>query len=369
PRAGSGRSPYDPQVSETPPAEPLLAPAPRHRLRRGLRLRHGFRLQRGLRLRRRPRRGFRRRRVVLALAALLVLLLVAIGAGGWYYASQIMAPPEASPPAQATLTSVSPHGTTATIGLRGDRLAGTAEVLGLRTPNGYLQLAPAAGPVTVEGGQTVATRQATLVTGTWPTAGQTGDLDTDAFPGTDPALALAGTLTQVTVSGPVGGYPAWQVDGTKDTWVVFVHGRGASRTEGLRLLSVTSRLGYPALDIPYRNDAGAPRSPDGRIHWGLTEWTDLQAAVTYLKGLGAHHLVLAGASMGGAVVITFLRRSPDAALVSAAILDAPLLSMQATLRLQAADRGLPGPVTGVLLPVAKAIADWRGDLDFAALEQ
>jgi len=330
-------------VSQTPPADATIHPS--------------------------PRRERRMRRLGLALAALMVLLLAAIGTGGWYYANQIMARPGPSAPQQATLTAVSPRGTTATVQLRGAALAGTREVVGLRTANGYLQLDPPTGPVTQAGGQTVATRTAALITGSWPAAGERGDLDIDAFPSADPAAALAGKLTQVTVSGPLGGYPAWQVDGAKDTWVVFVHGRGGGRVQGLRLLSVTSRLGYPALDITYRNDTGAPASPDRRNHWGLTEWADLQAAVDYLKGRGVRRLVLAGASMGGAIVATFLRRSHDAGMVAAAILDAPVLSMQDTLRLQAADRGLPGPVSGVLLPVAKAIADWRGDLDFAALEQ
>jgi alpha-beta hydrolase superfamily lysophospholipase len=316
-----------------------------------------------------PVRERRLRRAGLALAALMVLLLAGIGAGSWYYADQIMARADQSAPEQATLTAVSPRGTTATVRLRGGEFAGTAQIVGLRTPTGYLQLGPPTGPVTVESGQTVATRPATLISGTWPAAGARGDLDTDAFPADDPAVALAGKLTQVNISGPLGGYPAWQVDGTKDTWVVFVHGRGGSRAEGLRLLSVTSRLGYPALAITYRNDTGAPPAPDRRNHWGLTEWADLQAAVDYLKSRGVQHLVLAGASMGGAIVATFLRRSPDAGMVRATVLDAPVLSMQALLRLQAADRGLPGPVSGVLLPFAKAIADWRGDLDFSALEQ
>jgi alpha-beta hydrolase superfamily lysophospholipase len=330
-------------VSETPPDAPTIHPS--------------------------PRRARRMRRLGWAVAAAMVLILVAVGAGGWYYADQIMARPGVSAPEQATLTAVDHQGTTATVALRGAELAGAREIIGVRTAAGYLQLDPPTGPVTVDGGQTVATRHATLIAGAWPAAGERGDLDTVAFPANDPVPALAGKLTQVSVSGPLGGYPAWQVDGTKDTWVVFVHGRGATRAEGLRLLSVASRLGYPALDITYRNDVGAPASPDDRNHWGLTEWADLQAAVNYLKNHGARRFVLAGASMGGAVVSTFLRRSPDAGLVVGEILDAPLVAMQSVLEREAADRGLPGPVTAVLLPVAKAVADWRGDLDFAALEQ
>src|SRR5439155_12727809 len=65
------------------------------------------------------------RRAGSALAALMVLLLAAIGAGGWYYADQIMARPERTAPEQGVLTAVSPRGTTATVRLTGDELAGT----------------------------------------------------------------------------------------------------------------------------------------------------------------------------------------------------------------------------------------------------
>jgi uncharacterized protein len=309
------------------------------------------------------------RRAALAVLVVLVLAGAAIVAGGWYYANQIMARPHPEAAPRATVVAVDRAGTTATVRLRGPALAGQPEIIGLRTPHGYLQLDLPLRPGASVNGQTEATRPARLLSGDWPAAGAVGEVDTDAFPPEDPQAALAGNLRQVTIAGPLGPYPAWQVDGDRGTWVVFVHGRGGNRTEGLRLLSVTSRLGYPALDITYRNDTGAPSAPDNRNHWSLTEWADLQAAVAYLKSKGVRHIVLAGVSMGGAIVTTFLRRSPDAGLVSAAILDSPVLSMQRLLERQAAQRGLGGFRAAGVLPVAKAIADWRGDLDFAALEQ
>jgi pimeloyl-ACP methyl ester carboxylesterase len=302
-------------------------------------------------------------------ALLVVVAVTAVLGGGWYYADQIMARPHPDPAPRATVVAIDRTGTVATVRLRGPALAGQPEVVGLRTPGGYLQLDPPLEPASSVHGQTEASRRARLLSGSWPAAGATGEVDTDAFPADDPAVAVAGELTQIAIAGPLGPYPAWQVDGDRGTWVVFVHGRGGSRTEGLRLLSVTSRLGYPALDITYRNDTGAPSAPDNRNHWSLTEWADLQAAVAYLKSKGVRHIVLAGVSMGGAIVTTFLRRSPDAGLVSAAILDSPVLSMQRLLERQAAQRGLGGFRAAGVLPVAKAIADWRGDLDFAALEQ
>lgn len=330
-----------------------------------------------------------RRRLSWTLVIVLVLGIVAIGAGSWYYADQIMARPGPSTPTEATVVEVRPgSGDTGTVRLRGTaELVSQAEIVGLRTHASYLQLG--APTDTADG---LVTRPATLLRGSWPRPGEQGALDLTAFPADAPAVAVGSTVHDVSLAGPLGPLPAWRIDASptsgstphrntahgdttqmgtthRDTWVLFVHGRGANRAEGLRLLSITSRLGYPALDITYRNDVGAPASPDNRNHWGLTEWTDVQAGMDYLKAHGARHVVLAAASMGGALATTFLRRSPDAARVQAVILDAPVLSLRATLRLQAANRGLPGPVAAVLLPIAEAIAHVRGQLDVSALEQ
>jgi len=68
--------------------------------------------------------------------------------------------------------------------------------------------------------------------------------------------------------------------------------------------------------ISYRNDAGAPQDPSGMLRYGLTEWQDLAATVRYAIGHGARQLLLVGYSMGGAIVASFLERSPLGARVA-----------------------------------------------------
>jgi dipeptidyl aminopeptidase/acylaminoacyl peptidase len=168
----------------------------------------------------------------------------------------------------------------------------------------------------------------------------------------------------VAVPGPLGDYPGWLVPGPAGAadrpWVVMVHGRGGSLREGLRVLPALHEAGHPVLVVSYRNDEGAPRSPDGFYHLGDTEWTDVEAAVAFARGRGADRIVLYGWSMGGAIIGAFLDRSPAAGQVAAVVWDAPLVDWRATLRQQALNRGLPPAFS----PLASAVTSRRIRIDF-----
>jgi len=158
--------------------------------------------------------------------------------------------------------------------------------------------------------------------------------------------------------------PAWRIPGQSDTWAIVVHGINSTPQVGLRMVPGLRRAGLPTLLITYREDLGAPPSPDGFHHMGLTEWRDLQAAARYALDHGARRLVLAGCSMGGALVAQFMQHSPLASRVSGLVLDAPALDWQRILEFNATEMGLPGFMS---LPVEWAIgtridADWD-DLD------
>lgn len=176
--------------------------------------------------------------------------------------------------------------------------------------------------------------------------------------------ALGLSFTEVLFPGPLGDYPAWEIpasaDAANDTWVIAVHGRGGDRRECLRVLPTLHRLGHPVLAITYRNDMGAPASPDGHYHLGDTEWADLGAAVSYARQRGAQRVVLYGWSMGAAIIAAYLDRMTPPVPVVATVWDSPLIDWRATLRQQARLRRLPP----VLTRLATLVTRWRIGIDF-----
>lgn len=279
-----------------------------------------------------------------------------VGGGGWVYSSQLLptAPRDETPDIQAVLN--------------GDRVQLPASVraclptVGLRVPGAFLQLH---GPVEVCDG--LVTRQARTLRGDPPTGRVPARLDQYAYPADPASVGLS--VEEITVPGPLGDYPAWWAPGVRDTWIVFVHGRGANRGEALRLLSVTAGAGYPGLVITYRNDGEAPPTADGVGRFGVTEWEDLAAAVDHARREGAARTVLVGYSQGASLVAFYLRRTPRVeGHVPGAILDAPLLSLNATLRQQARLRGLPGPAVPPILLGTALWSRLRAGFDPAAVE-
>jgi dienelactone hydrolase len=300
----------------------------------------------------------------------LVLVLAFFAGGGWLYAGQIRDGALASkvpgtPALQSQVLAVGDHSITLARDPASPPELTEAGTWGLRWPAGYGRL----GAVRALGADRVE-RAFTRLEGAPPRVGERSAVDGYAWPA-DPALAAGRPAREVTYPSPLGPAPAWLVGGRRDTWVILVHGYNAARTETLRTLATVTRLGYPALAVSYRNDPGAPRSPDGLRRWGATEWRDLEAATRYAVGHGAGGVVLAGFSMGGAVVTSFLFSSPLAARVRGVVLDAPALDLGAVIDRGAVDRDLPvlgTPVPPALTEVAKGIAGLRWHLDWGQLD-
>ena len=209
---------------------------------------------------------------------------------------------------------------------------------GLRWPDGYAQ----AGRILHLRSRQVSRRLRVLNGDLAP--GTRVTLTSFAFPD-DPRDAFGLPVQPVRYHSPLGRFPAWLTPGSRSTWVIFVHGKRAAPPSGaLRsypLLKVAADLGFPGLVISYRNDPEAAPAPDG-LHWyGLTEWEDLEGAARHALESGAGGLILAGYSMGGGVVMSFLRRSNLARSVQGVILDSPVLDLEATLKFAARNQGYP----------------------------
>ena len=305
-----------------------------------------------------------------AVVLLLVLGLVFFGGGGWFYSGEIRegalaSLPPGSPDHQTRDLAVGDATITLARDAQSPEALTTPGNWGLIWQGGYGRL----GAIRSQADDRVE-RAFRRLEGPNPRPGELTAVDGYAWPA-DPALAAGRPAREVTYPSPLGPIPAWRVDGRRDTWVILVHGYNAARTETLRTLATVTRLGYPALAVSYRNDPGAPHSPDALRRWGATEWRDLEAAIRYAVGHGAGGVVLAGFSMGGAVVTSFLFSSPLAARVRGVVLDAPALDLGAVIDRGAVDRDLPvlgTPVPPALTEVAKGIAGLRWHLDWGQLD-
>ena len=143
-----------------------------------------------------------------------------------------------------------------------------------------------------------------------------------------PDTALGLPTEHVEVEGELGRLPAWVVPapgGRGSRWAVLVHGRGATRDEALRALAALHRAGWTSMVPTYRNDEDVPAGPDGRYNLGLSEWRDIESAVEHAVEAGADEVLLLGWSMGGAITLQFLDRSPLADLVTRVVLDGPVI--------------------------------------------
>jgi uncharacterized protein len=174
----------------------------------------------------------------------------------------------------------------------------------------------------------------------------------------DPSAALGLDHADIDVPGELGELPAWYVPGHRETWVIAVHGLGATREQAMNLMSFLHGRRLPVLALAYRGDLGAPRSPDGLNHLGETEWRDLDAAIRHAVRHGARRVVLLGWSTGATMALRAAEHSAVREHIAGLVLDSPVLSWEATLRALARARHTPQP----LLPLAVRAAQGRAGL-------
>ncbi len=311
--------------------------------------------------------------IVRVAAIVVAVLAVLIAVSGFYFSGVLadgaLVPPRSTEPVyDLEVVGVNPPGIISIKGSADDDRLGRVGVEGIEWDGGYVQSPEIAATKRVDGDRIddrVVDPDADL-----PPYKSMVALDPFAYDG-DPLSALGIDFEEVVYSSDVGNFPAWFIPGSKDTWVIIVHGKGASREEGLRAIPVLSDLGYPIMVISYRNDVGEIRDPSGYHRYGETEWVDLAAAVAYAQENGAKEHILFGYSMGGAIVTSYLTQSPLRNFTKAAILDSPVLDFEAAVDFQASQRNLPllpVKIPGVVTQVAKWIASWRYDVDWDATD-
>jgi pimeloyl-ACP methyl ester carboxylesterase len=298
-------------------------------------------------------RSGRRRwpRVVTTLVAALVVLALAAAFGvAWYFSGVAVAVEHTvQRPLTATL-----------VGADRVRLPATGDALlpgrfGLDWAGGYAQI----GDIVERDGAGVVRSflpvRGTLAPGT--------PVRVDAYDDDgDPRTALGLDFRNVSVQDALGDFPAWFVPaaGTTGTWFIHVHGHNGNRGESLRYLTALHALGMPVLVPTYRNDVGAPASPDHVNHLGATEWQDVAAAVRWALDHGARDVVLGGWSMGGAIALQAAASSDVAGKVRGLVLDSPVVDWRDVLQRQGADRRVPPAETAL----AAWVAERRFGLDF-----
>ncbi|MBM7858918.1 alpha/beta hydrolase family protein [Lentzea nigeriaca] len=214
--------------------------------------------------------------------------------------------------------------------------------------------------------QTADSVERRLLDGALPTIGA-GVYVGGAMP-SDPKTTLGLDYSEVMVPTELGPAPAWYVPATgpdDSTWVIGVHGQNGRRKAVMPIAPVVHRLGLPMLAITYRNDEGAPASPDGLLHLGGSEWQDVESAVRFAQEHGARRVVLLGESNGGQIVGQFLARSPLAGMTASIVLDAPTTSMLAVSAYVGGEQyGAPR----FAVHLTDAMMGWRTGVDFEHLD-
>jgi hypothetical protein len=177
-------------------------------------------------------------------------------------------------------------------------------------------------------------------------------------------------LEQVTYDSPLGAMAAWHLPADGTTWVIHIHGKGATPAEAEPMFVPLQDAGYPQLAITYRNDDGQPEDPSVYYQYGATEWEDVAGAVDYAMENGAERVVLNGYSTGGAHAMSFMyRQSLDS--VSGVLLDSPNLDLSETVDYAASQRGLPllpFNVPPTLSATAQFFTALRIDINWRALD-
>jgi len=322
-------------------------------------------------------RSRRRRRWPWAILFTAIALVGVFYVGGaWYFSGQVYDdalkadPYDPSDLQRGTVAAYDGTGEQATVTIlpdaeHQDETKFDQAVIGLALDESLLVVGPA-----TRGEDGAQTRPVLDVIGSAPNVGDRYGLTRDVW--LDPEQAGL-DAQDVVITTPDGRqFPAWLISAEDSTnWAILTHGKGASRSEMLRMARALHAVDYNVLIITYTGDVGAPTYDDGMVHFGRTEWQELQAAVEYADGAGAQRIILGGASHGGAVTLGFLARGELARKIDGLILDSPASSLEEVIDEAAEFRSLPvvnQPIPESLEDAAKLAVAFRYGVDFSAVD-
>ncbi|MFV0374583.1 alpha/beta hydrolase family protein [Microbacterium sp.] len=161
---------------------------------------------------------------------------------------------------------------------------------------------------------------------------------------------------RIDIDAPVGRCPAWLFPAAPDadvddaaTWVIHVHGRGTTRAECLRAVPVFHAAGLTSLVVSYRNDGEAASTHGGTYALGMTEWRDIDAAVSEALRRGAERIVVMGWSMGGAIALQLALNSAHRESIAGLILESPVIDWRLVLGFHAQQLRVPSPLSDLAL--------------------
>ena len=188
----------------------------------------------------------------------------------------------------------------------------------------------------------------------------------------DPITVTSGDyeLELVEYESELGLMDAWFFPADGTTWVIHVHGLGATPAEAEPLFAPLQDAGYPQLAITYRNDDGQPEDPSGLYQYGVTEYRDVSAAVDYALANGAEKVFFNSYSTGAAHTLGFLFREVRDRVIGAHF-DSPNIDFSETVDYNASQRELPVLPFNVpesLSEVAKFITSLRIGVSWQALD-
>ncbi len=200
-----------------------------------------------------------------------------------------------------------------------------------------------------------------------------GDLIEDGFTPDPDSIILPEEgldLMEVTYASPLGDLQAWHIPAGGTTWVIHVHGKGATPAEAEHLFAPLQQAGYPQLAITYRNDEGQPLDPSGYYNYGATEWEDVKGAVEFAQANGARRLVLSGFSTGASHVLSYVFRN-NLDVIKGVVLDSPNIDFGDTVDFNAGQREMPlvpMKIPPTIAQVAKFITSLRIGVNWKAID-